>query len=67
MPNPAIVFPLAMGSSFWEQIAGWYQNSTLGELVSYFRETYFSIRFGLYARLHTELDVHSFHPIQHIQ
>ena len=48
MPNPAIVFPLAMGSSFWEQIAGWYQNSTLGELVSYFRETYFSIRFGAY-------------------
>lgn len=48
MPNPAIVFPLAIGSSFWEQIAGWYQNSTLGELVSYFRETYFSIRFGAY-------------------
>ncbi len=48
MFNPAVVFSLAVGSSFWEQIAGWYQNSTLGELVSYFRETYFSIRFGAY-------------------
>lgn len=35
-------------SSFWEQIAGWYQNSTLGELISYFHQTYFSIRFGAY-------------------
>ena len=48
MPNHVTVFLLAGGSSFWEQIAGWYQNSTLGELISYFRETYFSIRFGAY-------------------
>ena len=38
-------------SSFWEQIAEWYQNSTLGELVSYFHQTYFSIRFGAYDNL----------------
>ena len=48
MPNPVTVFLLADSSSFWEQIAGWYQNSTLGELISYFHETYFSIRFGAY-------------------
>lgn len=47
MLNPVTVF-LRAGNSFWEQIAGWYQNSTLGELVNYFRETYFSIRFGAY-------------------
>lgn len=48
MLNPVTVFLSAGGSSFWEQIAGWYQNSTLGELVAYFHETYFSIRFGAY-------------------
>ena len=48
MPNSVTVFLLAGGSSFWEQIAEWYQNSTLGELISYFKETYFSIRFGAY-------------------
>ena len=48
MPNPVTVFLLADSSSFWEQISGWYQNSTLGELISYFHETYFSIRFGAY-------------------
>lgn len=48
MPNPVTVFLLADSSSFWEQFAGWYQNSTLGELISYFKETYFSIRFGAY-------------------
>lgn len=48
MPNHVTVFLLAGGPSFWEQIAGWYQNSTLGGLISYFRETYFSIRFGAY-------------------
>ena len=48
MLNPVTVFSLAGASSFWEQIAGWYQNSTLGELVSYFKETYFTIRFGAY-------------------
>ena len=42
------VFLRAGTSSFWEQIAGWYQNSTLGELISYFHQTYFSIRFGAY-------------------
>ena len=48
MSNPVTVFLLADSSSFWEQFAGWYQNSTLGELISYFKETYFSIRFGAY-------------------
>ena len=38
----------AGSSSFWEQIATWYQNSTLGELISYFHQTYFSIHFGAY-------------------
>ncbi len=48
MLNPAIVFLRAGNASFWEQIAGWYQNSTLGELLNYFKETYFSIQFGAY-------------------
>ena len=48
MLTPAVVFSLAASSSFWEQFAGWYQNSTLGELIRYFKETYFSIRFGAY-------------------
>ena len=42
------VFLRADSSSFWEQIAGWYQNSTLGELVAYFQDTYFTIHFGAY-------------------
>lgn len=48
MLTPAVVFSLAASTSFWEQIAGWYQNSTLGELITYFKDTYFSIRFGAY-------------------
>ena len=48
MLNPVTVFLRAGSSSFWEQLAGWYQNSTLGELISYFQETYFSIHFGAY-------------------
>lgn len=42
------VFLRAGSASFWEQIATWYQNSTLGELISYFQETYFTIHFGAY-------------------
>ena len=42
------VFLLAESPSFGEQFATWYQNSTLGELVAYFKETYFTIRFGVY-------------------
>ena len=42
------VFSLAANTSFWEKIAIWYQNSTLGELINYFQETYFSIRFGAF-------------------
>lgn len=42
------VFLLAENTSFWEKIATWYQNSTFGELVTYFKETYFTIRFGAY-------------------
>ncbi len=48
MHNPSTVFLRIGGSSFWEQIAGWYQNSTLGELIAYFKETYFTVRFGVY-------------------
>jgi hypothetical protein len=48
MTTPIIAFLRAGGSSFWEQLAGWYQNSTLGELVAYFKDTYFTIHFGAY-------------------
>lgn len=48
MSNSFPVFLRVGSSSFWEQIAVWYQNSTLGELISYFHQTYFSIRFGAY-------------------
>ncbi len=48
MLNSVTVFLRAGSSSFWEQIAGWYQNSTLGELITYFKETYFTVRFGAY-------------------
>ena len=48
MQHPVTVFSSAAAPSFWEQFAGWYQNSTLGELISYFHQTYFSIRFGAY-------------------
>ena len=48
MLNLVTVFLRAGSDSFWEQIATWYQNSTLGELITYFRETYFTIRFGAY-------------------
>ncbi len=48
MHNPITVFLRIGSSSFWEQIAGWYQNSTLGELIAYFKETYFTVRFGAY-------------------
>ena len=48
MPNLVTTVSLASKASFWEQIAGWYQNSTLGELVTYFKETYFSVQFGAY-------------------
>ena len=48
MHNLVTVFLRSGSTSFWEQIATWYQNSTLGELISYFKENYFSIRFGAY-------------------
>ena len=48
MYNTVPVFLLANNASFWEKIATWYQNSTLGELVNYFKETYFTIRSGAY-------------------
>lgn len=31
-----------------EIFAEWYRNSTLGELISYFRTTYFTLHFGAY-------------------
>ena len=42
------VFLHSSSASFWELIATWYQNSTLGELISYFKETYFTVHFGTY-------------------
>lgn len=48
MLNTVPVFLRAENASFWEQIATWYQNSTLGELIAYFKETYFTIHFGAY-------------------
>ena len=42
------VFLHSSSTSFWELIATWYQNSTLGELISYFKETYFTVHFGTY-------------------
>ena len=48
MQHPVTVFSAAATPSFWEKFAGWYQNSTFGELITYFHQTYFSIRFGAY-------------------
>ena len=48
MPTPTPVFQRAGSLSFWEKFAQWYQNSTLGELITYFHQTYFSIQFGAY-------------------
>ena len=48
MQNSVTVFLRSGSASFWEQFATWYQNSTLGELISYFHQTYFSIQFGAY-------------------
>ena len=48
MPTPTPVFLRAGSLSFWEKFAQWYQNSTLGELITYFHQTYFSIHFGAY-------------------
>lgn len=48
MQNSVTVFLRAGSPSFWEQFATWYQNSTLGELITYFHQTYFSIQFGAY-------------------
>ena len=48
MLTPTPVFLRTGSSTFWEKIAQWYQNSTLGELITYFHQTYFSIQFGAY-------------------
>jgi len=48
MPNFITAILRADSSSFWEHLAAWYQNSTLGELVAYFKDTYFTIHFGVY-------------------
>ena len=48
MSNPVPVFLRATTASFWEQIAEWYQNSTIGELITYIHQTYFSIQFGAF-------------------
>ena len=48
MPSLIPVFSTSASTSFWELIATWYQNSTFGELISYFKETYFTVQFGAY-------------------
>lgn len=48
MPNFVTAFLRAGGVSFWEELASWYENSVFGELAAYFKETYFSPRFGAY-------------------
>ncbi len=48
MLHPTLVSLRAGGGSFIEQIAQWYQNSTLGELVAYFKERYFTLSFEAY-------------------
>lgn len=48
MPNFVTAFLRAGGVSFWEELAAWYENSVFGELAAYFKETYFSPRFGAY-------------------
>jgi hypothetical protein len=48
MPTPTPVFLRAGSSLFWEKIAQWYQNSTIGELITYLHQTYFSMQFGAY-------------------
>ena len=48
MPNFVTSFLRAGSVSFWEELAAWYENSVFGELASYFKETYFSPRFGAY-------------------
>ena len=42
------IFLAVGGSSLWEQIAEWYQNSVFGELMTYFYERYFHLEFGAY-------------------
>ncbi len=42
------IFLAVSGSSFWEKLAQWYQNSVFGELMAYFYERYFRLEFGAY-------------------
>ena len=42
------IFLAVSGSSFWEQLAQWYQHSVFGELMTYFYERYFRLEFGAY-------------------
>ena len=48
MQHSVTVFLRSGSFSLGSEIATWYQNSTLGELISYFHQTYFSIQFGAY-------------------
>ena len=47
MNNQAIVFSNGV-AAFWEQIIGWYQNSTLNDILSYIGERYYNVEFGAY-------------------
>lgn len=44
------MFKLAteQGLSFWERLLAWYEQSTVYELISYVRERYFTLEFGVY-------------------
>lgn len=45
-----IKFSLAseQGLSFWERFLAWYEQSTVYELISYVRDRYFTLEFGVY-------------------
>ncbi|MBQ2999957.1 MAG: hypothetical protein IJD64_05790, partial [Clostridia bacterium] len=36
------------GLSFWERLLAWYEQSTVYELISYVRDRYFTLEFGVY-------------------
>ena len=42
------VFMASGGTSLWETIVSWYQNSVFAELLNYLSERYFTVEFGNY-------------------
>lgn len=43
-----LIMSTATDLTLWEKIAEWYKNSFLCELLTYLRDTYFTVNFGLY-------------------